>query len=40
MSNTIYYAKLFGHPSESLKERLGVVQPNQPSGPRPHAQPM
>ncbi|MEW5903899.1 MAG: transglycosylase SLT domain-containing protein [Pseudomonadota bacterium] len=40
MSNTIYYAKLFGHPSESLKERLGVVQPNEPSGPRPHAQPM
>lgn len=25
MSNTIYYAKLFGHPSESLKKRLGVI---------------
>jgi len=25
MSNTIYYAKLFGHSSESLKNRLGVI---------------
>ncbi|MDH2917205.1 MAG: transglycosylase SLT domain-containing protein [Gallionella sp.] len=26
MSNTIYYAKLFGQPSESLKKRLGVIK--------------
>jgi soluble lytic murein transglycosylase len=26
MSNTIYYAKLFGQPSESLKKRLGVIE--------------
>ncbi len=25
MSNTIYYAKLFGQPADSLKQRLGVV---------------
>ncbi|MFA7399956.1 MAG: transglycosylase SLT domain-containing protein [Sideroxydans sp.] len=25
MSNTIYYSKLFGQPSESLKKRLGVI---------------
>lgn len=25
MSNTLYYAKLFGHSSESLKQRLGVI---------------
>lgn len=25
MSNTIYYAKLFGRPTESLKQRLGVI---------------
>lgn len=30
MSNTIYYAKLFGHPSESLKNRLGVIAPRSP----------
>jgi len=26
MSNTIYYSKLFGQPSESLKKRLGVIE--------------
>ncbi len=26
MSNTIYYAKLFGAPAESLKKRLGVIE--------------
>ncbi len=25
MSNTIYYSKLFGQPSQSLKQRLGVI---------------
>jgi soluble lytic murein transglycosylase len=25
MSNTVYYSKLFGQPSESLKKRLGVI---------------
>ncbi|MBU1447518.1 MAG: lytic transglycosylase domain-containing protein [Gammaproteobacteria bacterium] len=37
MSNTIYYAKLFGHPSESLKERLGVVASNKPKQSKAHA---
>ena len=27
MSNTIYYAKLFGRTSQTLKERLGIIQP-------------
>jgi len=27
MSNTVYYAKLFGQPVESLKQRLGVIAP-------------
>jgi len=40
MSNTIYYAKLFGHPSESLKQRLGVVGPNTPEQARVHAEKM
>jgi soluble lytic murein transglycosylase len=40
MSNTIYYAKLFGHPSESLKQRLGVVGSNNPELARVHAEKM
>ena len=40
MSNTIYYAKLFGHSSESLKQRLGVVGTNKPVQARPHAEAM
>lgn len=40
MSNTIYYAKLFGHPWESLKERLGVVEPKQPEPAGAHAKAM
>ena len=27
LSNTIYYAKLFGQTSQTLKQRLGVIQP-------------
>lgn len=27
MSNTVYYAKLFGQPASSLKQRLGVIAP-------------
>ena len=27
LSNTIYYAKLFGQSSQTLKQRLGVIQP-------------
>jgi len=27
MSNTVYYAKLFGQPIESLKQRLGTIAP-------------
>ena len=27
MSNTVYYAKLFGQPIESFKKRLGVIAP-------------
>jgi hypothetical protein len=27
LSNTIYYAKIFGQSSQSLKQRLGVIQP-------------
>ena len=30
MSNTLYYAKLFGHTSESLKQRLGVIDSKDP----------
>ena len=30
MSNTIYYSKLFGQPSESLKKRLGVIEARNP----------
>ncbi len=37
MSNTIYYAKLFGHSSESLKDRMGVVATNKPAQTRAHA---
>lgn len=37
MSNTIYYAKLFGHPSESLKERLGIIATNKPKPSVAHA---
>lgn len=40
MSNTIYYAKLFGHPAESLKQRLGVVGTNRPVQARAHAEAM
>jgi soluble lytic murein transglycosylase len=40
MSNTIYYAKLFGHPSESLKERLGVIATNKPKQAPAHASAM
>ncbi|MFH2134010.1 MAG: transglycosylase SLT domain-containing protein [Pseudomonadota bacterium] len=40
MSNTIYYAKLFGHPSESLKQRLGVVATNKPKPAPAHASAM
>lgn len=40
MSNTIYYAKLFGHSSESLKQRLGVVGTNKPVQARAHAEAM
>jgi len=25
MSNTVYYSKLFGHPTQSLKQRLGTI---------------
>ncbi|MDP2761155.1 MAG: transglycosylase SLT domain-containing protein [Sideroxyarcus sp.] len=31
MSNTLYYAKLFGHPTESLKQRLGVIDSKVPA---------
>jgi len=31
MSNTIYYSKLFGHSSESLKKRLGVIAGRNPA---------
>lgn len=34
MSNTIYYAKLFGHSSESLKKRLGMIAPRNPANQR------
>ncbi|MBI1174259.1 MAG: transglycosylase SLT domain-containing protein [Sideroxydans sp.] len=27
MSNTVYYAKLFGQPASSLKQRLGIIAP-------------
>ncbi|MDD2700096.1 MAG: transglycosylase SLT domain-containing protein [Sideroxydans sp.] len=40
MSNTIYYAKLFGHPSESLKQRLGVIATNKPKQAPAHASAM
>lgn len=30
MSNTLYYAKLFGHTAESLKQRLGVIDSKDP----------
>ncbi|MBU4046667.1 MAG: lytic transglycosylase domain-containing protein [Gammaproteobacteria bacterium] len=40
MSNTIYYAKLFGHPSESLKQRMGVVGTNKPKPAQVHASEM
>ena len=40
MSNTIYYAKLFGHPSESLKARLGVIATNKPQQAPAHASEM
>jgi soluble lytic murein transglycosylase len=40
MSNTIYYAKLFGHPSESLRQRLGVVDTNKPKQAPAHASAM
>ncbi|MBU0689598.1 MAG: lytic transglycosylase domain-containing protein [Gammaproteobacteria bacterium] len=40
MSNTIYYAKLFGHPSESLKQRLGVVATNKTKQAPVHASAM
>ncbi|NCP80210.1 MAG: lytic transglycosylase domain-containing protein, partial [Gallionella sp.] len=30
MSNTIYYAKLFGHSDETLKQRLGVIDSKVP----------
>ena len=29
MSNTVYYARLFGQPAASLKQRLGVVAPKK-----------
>ena len=29
MSNAVYYAKLFGHPPRSLKERLGIIAGSQ-----------
>jgi len=31
MSNTLYYSKLFGHTSESLKQRLGVIDSKVPT---------
>jgi soluble lytic murein transglycosylase len=40
MSNTIYYAKLFGHPSESLKARLGTVASSKPQQAPVHAEEM
>jgi len=32
MSNSIYYAALFDDPPQSLKDRLGVIQPREPDG--------
>ncbi len=32
MSNTVYYAQLFGQPVASLKQRLGVIVPRNASG--------
>jgi soluble lytic murein transglycosylase len=40
MSNTIYYAKLFGRPAESLRQRLGVVDTNKPKQAPAHASAM
>lgn len=31
MSNTIYYARLFGHSDETLKQRLGVIEGKAPT---------
>lgn len=31
MSNTVYYARLFGQPPRSLKERLGIVAAREPN---------
>ncbi len=35
MSNTIYYSKLFGQTSQSLKQRLGVIQARTTNNPQP-----
>ena len=32
MSNTVYYAKLLGQPPQSLKQRLGVIEPANSAG--------
>lgn len=34
MSNTIYYSKLFGQPTQSLKQRLGTIEGREEKGPK------
>ena len=35
MSNTVYYAQLFGQPPRSLKQRLGVIEGKSPANQQP-----
>jgi soluble lytic murein transglycosylase len=35
MSNTVYYSKLFGQPTVSLKQRLGVINGKNPDNQKP-----
>lgn len=35
MSNTVYYSKLFGQPSVSLKQRLGIIEAKTPENQKP-----